>query len=79
MSMTQNFDYDQSNKNQNMATGAANTASGTNADYDLKDAQLDEASASSDQSGFGSSLGGIGNLTQQASHVVCRKKFYIFA
>lgn len=66
MSMTQSFDYDQSNSN------AANAAS-ANADYDLKDAQLDEASASTDQHGFntGNILGGgISNLTQQASQVV---------
>ena len=47
-------------------------SSAPNPEHDLKDAQLDEASASNDQ-GFGTSgilSGGIGNLTQTASHVV---------
>ncbi|KAI7697265.1 hypothetical protein SSS_01910 [Sarcoptes scabiei] len=67
MSMTQSFDYDPNQTNAS-ATGQTN-----NAEYDLKDAQLDEASASSDQHGFGPGHilgGGIGNLTQQASQVV---------
>lgn len=73
--MTQSFDYDQSsNTNANAATtGMAGGGGGTNAEYDLKDAQLDEASASTDQHGFGPGNilgGGIGNLTQQASQVV---------
>ncbi|OTF79167.1 hypothetical protein BLA29_013116 [Euroglyphus maynei] len=84
MSMTQSFDYDQSSSNTNTATkagagaAAANTATGQNPDYDLKDAQLDEASASTDQHGFSSSNilgGGIGNLTQQASHVHTHTKY----
>ncbi|KAH9506470.1 uncharacterized protein LOC124494153 [Dermatophagoides farinae] len=78
MSMTQSFDYDQSsNTNANAATtgmaGGGGGGGGTNAEYDLKDAQLDEASASTDQHGFGPGNilgGGIGNLTQQASQVV---------
>ena len=66
MSVTQSFD------SYNAAPNTATTAA-SNAEYDLKDAQLDEASASADGNfGPGGILsGGIGNLTQQAQNVVC--------
>ena len=65
MSVTQSFDSYNSPNSQTSA-GAGN------ADYDLKDAQLDEASVSNDGHGLGSGIlgGGIGNLTQTASQVV---------
>lgn len=62
MSVTQNFD----------SYSSGNTAAGTgapNADFDLKDAQLDEASAGADgQSGILS--GGIGQVAQNATQIV---------
>jgi len=66
MSVTQSFDSYNSPNSQS-AGGA------TNPEYDLKDAQLDEASASNDGQGFGPSgifSGGIGNLTQTATQAV---------
>lgn len=61
MSVTQNFD---SYSSGNTAAGGA-----PNADFDLKDAQLDEASAGADgQSGILS--GGIGQVAQNASQIV---------
>lgn len=68
MSMTQSsFDYNNTNNTANTAGGAV-----PNAEFDLKDAQLDEASASNEGNfGPGNILGGgIGNLTQQATQVV---------
>lgn len=62
MSVTQSFDSYNS-PNSQPAGGP------TNPEYDLKDAQLDEASASNDgPSGILS--GGIGNLTQNATQMV---------
>lgn len=66
MSMTQSFDYNNTNSTGN--TGAAPTD-----DFDLQNAQLDEASASDENQGFGPGNilgGGIGNLTQTATQVV---------
>lgn len=62
MSVTQNFD----------SYSSGNTAAGggaPNADFDLKDAQLDEASAGAEgQSGILS--GGIGQVAQNATQIV---------
>lgn len=62
MSVTQNFDsYNSAN--------SANTGAVPNADFDLKDAQLDEAGAGADgQAGILS--GGIGQVAQNATQIV---------
>lgn len=54
------------------AVGAGNTGATPNAEFDLKDAQLDEAGGSN-EAGFGPGgilSGGIGNITQNATQMV---------
>lgn len=78
MSMTQSFDYDQSNATGGQGgTGTATGQTGATGNTEFDATQLDEASASADQQGFGAGniLGGnLGNLTQQASQVAEKVK-----
>lgn len=74
MSAAQNsFDsYNNSGTGGSAGGGAIGGATGTspNADFDLKDAQLDEASSSDGFKPENILSGGIGGMAQNASHIV---------
>lgn len=67
MSVTQNFD---SYSAGNTAAAAGGGGGAPNADFDLKDAQLDEASAGGAEGQSGILSGGIGQVAQNATQMV---------
>lgn len=66
MSVTQNFD---SYSAGNTAAAAGGGGGAPNADFDLKDAQLDEASAGGAEGQSGILSGGIGQVAQNATQM----------